>query len=221
MEEKNGIDFKAMPRTAVRVITSPAAFFRDMPKTGGFAEPLVFMMVMGVAAGIVNAVLSIVGIHAGVGIGKALSSIIKYPLVVAVLGFIWSAIVFVIWKFMGSREPYETAYRCSAYITSLWPIITALNVISRAGVLIVIAIGVSFYGIASIEAHKIPSRRTWPVFGILGAILLVLLMSSRIEQRGETMKYRKQLEQSTKEMQKNSEDAQKALEEMQKQLEKK
>jgi hypothetical protein len=219
--DSKGIDLKAMPRTAIRVITSPAAFFREMPKTGGFGEPLVFMMVMGAIAGFVNAALSIVGIHAGVGIGNALASIIRYPLVIIIPGFIWSAIVFVIWKFMGSREPYETAYRCSAYITSLWPIITALNVIPHAGVLIVIAIGVGFYGIASIEAHKIPSRRTWLVFGVLGAILFVLLISARIEQRGETMKYRKQLEQSTKEMQKNSEEAQKALEEMQKQLEKK
>ncbi len=219
--DSKGVDFKEMPRTAIRVITSPAVFFREMPKTGGFAEPLVFMMVMGVMAGIVNAALSIFGLHVGVGIGKALASIITYPLVIAVLGFIWAAIIFVLWKLMGSREPYETAYRCMAYITALWPITTALGAVPYIGVLPIMALVMYFYVIATIEAHKIPSRRAWLVFGIIGAILIVLLISARIEQRGETMKYRKQLEQSTKEMQKDSEDAQKALEEMQRQLEKK
>lgn len=216
--DSKGIDFKAMPRTAIRVITSPSAFFREMPKTGGFGEPLVFMMVMGLVAGIVNIVLGIVGLHAG--IGKALASIIIYPFGVAIFGFIGAAVVFVIWKLMGSREPYETAYRCMAYITALWPITSALGPISYIGVLIM-ALVMYFYVIATIEAHNIPSHRAWLVFGIIGAILIVLLISARIEQRGETMKYRKQLEQSTLEMQKNSEEARRALEEMQKRLEKK
>jgi type VI protein secretion system component VasK len=78
--------------------------------------------------------------------------------------------------------------------------------------------------IASIETHKISSRRAWLVFGIIGAILIVMSFGFIIAQRAmveESSKYRKQLEQSTQEMQKNSEEARKALEEMQKQLEKK
>ena len=219
MEEKTGIDFKAMPQTAIRVITSPAAFFREMPKTGGFVEPLVFMLVMGVIAGIVNVALSFAGIHAG--IGKALLSIIRYPIAAAALGFIWAAIVFVIWKLVGSGEPYETAYRCMAYITALWPITTALDAIPYVGLLLSIALVAYFYVIATIEAHRVPSRRAWLVFGIIGALLVSLFVGGRIAQRGEAMKYRKQLEQPTQEMQKNSEEARKALEEMQKQLEKK
>jgi len=38
------IDFAAIPQTAVKVLTSPSEFFRQMPKTGGFVEPLVFMI---------------------------------------------------------------------------------------------------------------------------------------------------------------------------------
>lgn len=224
MEETKGVDFRAILRTAIRVIASPAAFFQDMPKTGGFGEPLVFMMVMGVTAGIVNAVLSIVGLHIGMGVGKALASIIIHPLVIAVLGFIWSAIVFVLWKLMGSHEPYETAYRCSAYITALWPIAMALKVIPHASVLVVIAIGVCVYVIASIKVHNISSRRAWLVFGIIGAIFIVMSLGAIIAQRAtieETMKYRKQLEQSTGEIQKDSEEARRAFEETQMRLENK
>ena len=222
--DNKSIDFAAMPQTAIKVVTSPAVFFKEMPKTGGFGEPLVFMMVMGLVAGIVNAVLSFIGLHIGVGIGMALASLIIYPLVGAVLGFIGAAIVFVIWKLMGSRESYETAYRCMAYLAALWPITTAINVVPYIGMLIVIAIWVYYYAIASIETHKISSRRAWLVFGIIGAVLVVMSFGYIIAQRAmmeEASKYRKQLEQSTQEMQKNAEEAQKALEEMQRQLEKK
>ena len=222
--DNKSIDFAAMPQTAIKVVTSPAVFFKQMPKTGGFGEPLVFMMVMGLVAGIVNAVLSFIGLHIGVGIGMALASLIIYPLVGAVLGFIGAAIVFVIWKLMGSRESYETAYRCMAYLAALWPITTAINVVPYIGMLIVIAIWVYYYVIASIETHKISSRRAWLVFGIIGAVLVVMSFGYIIAQRAmmeEASKYRKQLEQSTQEMQKNAEEAQKALEEMQRQLEKK
>ena len=63
--DNKSIDFAAMPQTAIKVVTSPAVFFKQMPKTGGFGEPLVFMMVMGLVAGIVNAVLSFIGLHIG------------------------------------------------------------------------------------------------------------------------------------------------------------
>ena len=67
--EKKGIDFAALPATAIKAITSPAVFFREMPKTGGFLEPLVFMAVMGAVAGLVEAILAIAGLNVGAGIG--------------------------------------------------------------------------------------------------------------------------------------------------------
>lgn len=32
--EQKGFDFAAIPQSAIRVITQPAAFFREMPKAG-------------------------------------------------------------------------------------------------------------------------------------------------------------------------------------------
>jgi len=58
MAEK--IDYAAIPQTAIRVITSPSAFYRDMPKSGGFVEPLVFVIVMGCIAGIIQTVFNFV-----------------------------------------------------------------------------------------------------------------------------------------------------------------
>ena len=64
MEEKNGaIDPKAIFNSIVEIVKSvirdPASFYRQMPRSGGFADPFIFAVVMGVAAGVVRAVLSL------------------------------------------------------------------------------------------------------------------------------------------------------------------
>ncbi|MCK7507035.1 MAG: hypothetical protein MZV70_25240 [Desulfobacterales bacterium] len=68
MEPKD-IDFAAMPQTAVNVVTKPAEFFQGMPKTGGFLEPLVFAVIMGLIAGIIQAILGFVGLGPAGGYG--------------------------------------------------------------------------------------------------------------------------------------------------------
>ena len=76
MEVKD-INFAAMPQTAVRVVTAPAEFFKTMPKTGGFVEPLVFAVIMGVIAGIIQAIINIFGLsYAHVGFVESLGMII-------------------------------------------------------------------------------------------------------------------------------------------------
>ncbi len=218
--EQKGIDFAAMPQKAIKVLTSPAAFFREMPKTGGFIEPLVFMAIMGVVAGLVQAVLTMAGLSVGMGVGMALAVVIIYPIVIAILGFIGAAIVFVIWKLMGSQESYETAYRCAAYIAVLWPITTALGAVPYIGVVASIALMTFFYVTASVETHKIASQKAWIVFGIIGAALIFMGIGAEIAKRAlqkNMMMYQQQMEGTAKEMQKSSEAMKKALEEMQKQ----
>ena len=55
--EKKSIDFAAIPQTALKVLTSPVSFFREMAKTGGFVEPLVFLVAHAVVTAIVDGVL--------------------------------------------------------------------------------------------------------------------------------------------------------------------
>ena len=54
METKNIINLTEIRDTAIKVLTSPSEFFREMPKTGGFVEPLIFMVVMGIIGGLLN-----------------------------------------------------------------------------------------------------------------------------------------------------------------------
>jgi len=218
----------SVQKKAMTVVTSPSAFFREMPKTGGFVEPLIFMVIMGVISGLLQTIFSIVGLHFGF-MAMTVWSIILVPIYLIIGGFIGAAILFVIWMLLGSKESYETAYRCGAYISVLMPIITVLGLIPYLGSAIGIALYVYFLVIASVEVHKIPSQKAWLVFGIIGAILIILNINGQITARKysrEANKFREKMEETSKamkqqaeQMQKQAEEARKTAEEMQKQLE--
>ncbi|MBI5641148.1 MAG: YIP1 family protein [Nitrospirae bacterium] len=221
MEKAKGIDFAAIPQTAIRVITSPAAFFREMPKAGGFVEPLIFAVVMGIAGGLIQTVLHLAKLQLAVGMGMGLASIIIMPIVIAVFSFIGAAILFVIWKLMGSQESYETAYRCGAYLTALTPITTILGIIPYAGSAIGLVIMTFYLVVASVEVHKIPAQKAWLVFGILAAIFIAMSISAQFAAKRmatEALKWQKEAEEASKVMQKQAEEMQKAAEEMQKNM---
>jgi hypothetical protein len=244
--ETKSIDLASIQKTAMSVLTSPSAFFRKMPKTGGFIEPLIFMVIMGIISGLIQTIFSLISLNIAGGMAMGVASIILVPIFAVIGGFIGAAILFVIWKLLGSKETYETAYRCGAYISVLMPIITVLGIIPYLGSAVAIALYVYFLVIASVEVHKIPSQKAWLVFGIIGAILIIMNISAqmsarklskeagkfqeKMEETSKTMK--KQVEQMQKQtediqkqaeemMQKQAEEAKKAVEEMQKQLEKK
>jgi hypothetical protein len=164
----------AILNTAIKVITNPAEFFRGMAKSGGFVDPLIFMVVMGVIGGIVQAIAGLfrlgMGRYAGAG---ALTYIAIMPIGIAIGGFIGALILFVIWKLMGSQESYETAYRCGAYSAAIVPITMIIGLIPYVGGLITMAWGVYLLVMASVEVHKIAAKTAWLVFGIIGAILAI------------------------------------------------
>jgi hypothetical protein len=215
MEAKD-INFAAMPQTAVRVVTAPAEFFKSMPKTGGFVEPLIFAAIMAVIAGIIQAIINILGLsYAHLGFAESLGRIIVVPIVFVIFSFIGAAIIYVIWKLMGSQENYETSYRCAAYLMALAPIVAITSIIPYAGVIINMAIYVYYIVIASTQVHNIPSQKAWLVFGIIGAILVLIGIS--LENKARNMaptaeQYRKTAEEINRQYLKQIEEARKEAE---------
>jgi hypothetical protein len=224
MEPKD-INFVAMPQTVVNVITKPVEFFQGMPKTGGFLEPIVFAIIMGFIAGIIQAILNFIGLGPGAGYGGGIhgfSAIIFMPIAAAVGSFIGAAIFFVIWKLMGSQENYETAYRCGAYLMALTPITAIIGVVPYAGGIITMAIYVFYLVTASVNVHNIPSQKAWLVFGIIGVIfvLIGLFAEHKVRNMGSEMaKWREMGENMRKEYQDKAKDMGKSTEEMRKQAE--
>jgi hypothetical protein len=227
MEPKD-IDFAAMPQTAVNVVTKPAEYFQGMPKTGGFLEPLVFAVVMGFIAGVIQALLNVAGLGPAAGYGAGFRMIIIMPIIAAVGSFIGAAILFVIWKLMGSQENYEAAYRCGAYLMALSPIMAIISAVPYAGGIINMAIYVFYLVTASVYVHNLPSQKAWLVFGIIGAIFAVFGFYGEYQARhipsgmeqwrkmGEEM--HKDYQDKTKDMQKSSDEMRRQAEEMAKQF---
>lgn len=224
--EPKSINFAAIPQTAVNVVTKPAEFFQSMPKTGGFLEPLVFAVVMGFIAGIIQAILSFVGLGPGAapsGAGMSgLGMILFMPIAAAMGSFVGGAILFVIWKGMGSQENYETAYRCGAYLMALSPVTAVMNAIPYAGVVLSMALYTFYLVTASVHVHKLPSQKAWLVFGIIGAVLAILMVYGEHKSRAgdaEANKWRQMGDDMRKEYQQSAEDMKKSSDEMRQQVE--
>jgi len=220
--EGKSIDFAAIPQTAVKVLTSPPEFFRQMPKTGGFVEPLVFMIAMGVAAGLLGSILAVLRLQLGTGMAMGVGSVIIMPIMIAIFGFVGAAILFLIWKLMGSQESYETAYRCGAYIGVLTPISVLLHLIPYLGGAASVLLMTFFLVIASVAVHNIPSQKAWLVFGIIGGLLVLFSVSAEMTARRigkEAVRFRQEAEEAAKTMQKQAEQLQKQSEQLQKQAE--
>jgi hypothetical protein len=221
------INFAAMPQTAINVVTKPTEFFQGMPKTGGFLEPLAFAVIMGFIGGIIQALFNVIGLGRAAGYGGSMMAgfgvIILMPIFIAIGSFIGAAILFVIWKLMGSQEDYETAYRCGAYLSALAPITAVIGAVPYLGGIVSMAIYVLYLVIASAHVHHLPSQKSWLVFGIIGVVFAVIGVNAEYKARHISSSMEKWLragEEMRKEYQDKTKDVQKSADEMRKQAEK-
>jgi len=166
-------------KTAVEVITNPSGFFQNMAVSGGYADPLIFLAAMGIVSGIIQAVLSIVGVGSNVSFFMALASVLLVPILVAIFSFISAGIFFVIWKLMGSSQSYEAAYRCVAYAAAISPLMTLIGIIPYLGAVIGMAWMMFLMVIATQAVHKLESQKTWIVFGIVFGFFILLNLNSQ------------------------------------------
>lgn len=173
--------------TAVQVITRPVDFYREMPTFGGFVDPLIFLVVVSVAAGVVQAVFSLFGLGMGGAVG--LASIIILPIAMAIFGFVGAAIVFVIWKLLGSEQNYEVAYRCAAYAGAICPLTTIVHPVPYLGALVGIAWSTYLMIIASTEVHGIEPKKAQITFGAIAVILALMSLSSEYRVRSFSSRF--------------------------------
>lgn len=166
-----------------KIIMTPAVFFREMPKSGGLADPLIFMVVMSVLAGIVGAIVALLGIGLKVSFMMAIGSVIIVPVFTVIFGFIGAGILFLIWKLMGSQEPFEVAFRCLAYSTAISPITGLFGAIPYIGGALGIVWMTYLIVNASTEVHNLQARTSWIVFGAICAVLVLTSISSQIAAR--------------------------------------
>jgi hypothetical protein len=174
-EKKPAADPKAMLVSILEifqaVISAPASFYRQMPTSGGYADPLIFAVVMGVAAGIVRIVISLLEFSFAKFFMLFLAGVIITPILTALFAFVAAAILFVIWQLMGSRQSYEVSFRCAAYALAISPVTAALNFIPYLGIVAGLAWMAYILVCASVEVHGTQPKIAWIVFGAICAIL--------------------------------------------------
>lgn len=198
--EKKSLDIVG---TVKGVITAPVDFYRAMPKAGGFGDPLIFALVMGVISGVIQAVLGLFHFGAAASTMGALAFIIIAPIWIVIGSFIGAAIMFVVWKLMGSNESYETAYRCGAFAAAISPITSVLGLIPYVGGILGMVWMLYLIVTASVEVHKLPSQKAWTVFGIITAVFALLSLSGQCAARKvqrDVGDWQKQLEGSSGEI---------------------
>jgi hypothetical protein len=171
-------NFEEIPRLALEVITNPVGFYRSMNKSGGFLDPLVFMVVLSVIAGIISAVLGMAGLGMAGAMTGGLLAIIMVPILVVIFGFIGAGIAYMIWKIMGSQEDFETAFRCVAYTAAIAPINAVVNVVPYLGSIVSSLWPMALLAIASIYVHKRSTQVAWAVFGAIGIIFAVISINA-------------------------------------------
>jgi len=183
-EPAAGIDPRALMGTAKQVLLDPYGFFRSMPKEGGFREPLIFLLAVTVTAQVLGLVLGLgSGLIRGAGfvllalIGGFFFGLILVPIVAAVA----AAAAYAVWMVLGSKEKFETSFRCVAYMSAITLVHALVQWIPMVGMWL--AIPAALYGLfllvpASIEVHAVKKKTALIVFGVLAAIVSFSLIGS-------------------------------------------
>ena len=183
MLEKSKFDFNSVVATAKQVVTRPRQFYREMPKTGGFTDPLIFIAVMGIAAGVIGAVFSLFSSGHVAGMSFGLVSAITMPIIAIVGCFIGGMIVFAAWRLMGSTEDYQTAFRCVAFSTVIFPVFPVLGLVPYLGTIASDAWWIWLMILASIGTHNLDKGNSMMVLGVLGAVMVLVGLSGEYTQR--------------------------------------
>ena len=170
--------FGSIVTDMVAVLTKPADFFKNMPKEGGYVAPRVFMVAIAMATPVGMAVIGKLGFGATGKMAMGFMGIIIFPIMAAIFGFVGAAILFVIWKIMGSEENYETAYRCMAYSYAYAPVAAIFNIIPYLGAIVGALWPMALMALASINVHGRSKNASWAVFGIIGLFLAFTSMGA-------------------------------------------
>jgi hypothetical protein len=170
-------DINTVINTARSVITSPATYFQNMQKSGGLVEPLIFIAVIAVVTGVLAAVLSI--FFSAVGFRAfGLGAIIFVPIGALIGAFIGAGILFAIWKLMGSEQDYEASFRCIAATMAIYPVTTVLSILPYIGSIAAVAWATYLLIEASVAVHGRNRKTAQLVFGVIGAVLVIMNVSS-------------------------------------------
>jgi hypothetical protein len=172
------------------VMQRPSDFYRGMPKTGGYADPLTFAAISFIIYALLTALLSALfgremymggmynGTYGGMynGVGEfgffaVLMTVIITPIAGIISLFIEAAILYVIYKVLGGTGSYEGTVRFISYATA----VLVLSWIPLIGWIVGIY-GIYLYIVGGTHVHDVSMARS-TIAVLLPTLLVILLMA--------------------------------------------
>ena len=155
-----------------QLLTAPQAFYRQLPRAGGYLAPLLFVLILSCTSlflPVVGKSYALIANGAPVSVLQpALGWGFVFSLIGIPLAVVGSGACFLIWKMLGSQQPYAVAFQCVATLAVLVPFAVLLAQIPLAW------LGICLWGlyllvVASVEVHKLKAWDAWLTFGALGS----------------------------------------------------
>jgi hypothetical protein len=159
------------------MMKNPRGFFAGLAKTGGFGKPVLTALFWTALSMLIQFGLTYLKPQqVRIGLGIQMVWLALGPVVTLGFGFMLTAVFFLIWHLMGSKENFETSFRCWVALT---PLTVASALLSPVPFLplLVFAYGFFLLVMASQAVHGISEVRSWAVWGILGGLLMTLMVS--------------------------------------------
>lgn len=172
------------------IIQRPSDFFREMPKTGGYGDPLTFAAISFVTYALLVSLLTAIfgrgmymdgmyggmynGMHGGAGgfgFFAILMTVIITPIAGIIYLFIEAAIFFVIYKVLGGTGSYEGTVRLISYATA----VLVISWIPIIGWIFGIY-GIYLYIIGGMHVHDVSMARS-TIAVLLPTLLVILLIA--------------------------------------------
>lgn len=166
-----------------QLLSAPRAFYRHLPRGGGYVAPVLFVLVLSclpLFLPVVGKSYRLIADGAPVSVLQpALGWGFVFSLIGIPLTVVGSGVCFLIWKMLGSQQPYAVAFRCVATLAVLVPFAVLLAQVPLAWLGIVLW-GLYLLIVASVEVHKLKAWDAWLTFGALcsGWILSRLMSGS-------------------------------------------
>jgi hypothetical protein len=146
--------------TGKNILIKPFDFFKSMPLTGGYKDPLIFALITAVIMGIGLTIVTL---------GVGFLAILFAPIAVVISVFLAAGLLWLCARIVGGTGTYEATMRVASYS----------NVVNVVGWIPIVSILGSLYGLfltwAGIrEVHKLTNLKA--VLAVALAIIIVFLI---------------------------------------------
>lgn len=173
------------------VMQTPSDFYREMSKTGGYADPLTFAAISFIVYALLAALFTVLFGHGmymdgsmyggmyngmyggmrGLGFFAILMTVIITPIAGIISLFIEAAILYIIYKILGGAGTYEGTVRFISYATAVL-VLSWIPIIGWiAGIY-----GIYLYIVGGMYVHDVSMARS-VIAIILPTLLVILLMA--------------------------------------------